>query len=70
MTDKDKKKVLAAHLANQEASLFLESLKLKYVHGKSLSSNEYAKAYEVMKGRINAMEDEYAWMCGQLENLK
>lgn len=70
MTKKDKVSVLATHLTNQAASIFLEGLKERYVHMKALSSVEYAKAHEVVKNRLAALKDEHDWLVGQLEEIK
>ena len=70
LTEKDKLKVLADYVTQRASSLFIEELKLKFLHREALSSHEYAKVHDVAKGRVAALKAELEFMVEQLGTLK
>lgn len=70
LTKKDKIKVLSAQISNQEVTYYLEGVKEQFAHVKALTSAEYAKVYDMVKGRRAALREEIDYFIQTLETVK
>lgn len=62
--------MLASHLSNLLAQIFLEEIKHDFLGSKRLASHDFAQAWDLQGRRVAAMKDEAAHMSEMLLKLK
>jgi hypothetical protein len=69
LTSEGKKRLVANHVMQLQASVYMEEVKARFIHKKSLSSKEFAQAHAGLETRLKIMREELEYMKEEYEKI-